>query len=124
MSALDVAHLHVTLHPGGQEIVRDITFSVARGEVVGLVGESGSGKTTVALALLGHAKRGTRISAGSVRVDGTEMVGRRVAEVRAARGSSISYVPQDPAAALNPALTIGKQLVEVIETHRPAATSG
>jgi peptide/nickel transport system ATP-binding protein len=123
VSALDVAHLHVELHPGGEEIVRDITFSVARGEVVGLVGESGSGKTTVALALLGHAKRGTRISAGSVKVDGTEMLGTRATEVRAARGSSISYVPQDPAAALNPALTVGKQLVEVIETHRPAATS-
>jgi peptide/nickel transport system ATP-binding protein len=123
VTALDVSKLRVELHPGGQEIVKDVAFSVGRGEVVGVVGESGSGKTTVALALLGHAKRGTRIADGSVRIDGEEMLGRSVAEVRAARGSSISYVPQDPAAALNPALTIGTQLFEVIETHRRSATS-
>jgi peptide/nickel transport system ATP-binding protein len=123
VTALEVSELRVELHPSGHEIIKDIGFSVGRGEVVGLVGESGSGKTTVALALLGHAKRGTRIADGSVRVDGVEMVGRSVAEVRAARGSNISYVPQDPAAALNPALTIGTQLFEVIETHRRSATS-
>ena len=123
MSALEVSQLHVELHPAGHEIVKGISFSVGRGEVVGLVGESGSGKTTVALALLGHAKRGTRIAGGSVRVDGTEILGQSEVQVRAARGNSISYVPQDPAAALNPALTVGKQLLEVIETNRPAATS-
>ena len=123
MSALDVSHLRVALNPAGHEIVSDITFSVERGEVVGLVGESGSGKTTVALALLGHAKRGTRIAGGSVRIDGAEMLGKTAAEVRAARGSRISYIPQDPAAALNPALTIGTQLREVIDAHRPTATS-
>jgi oligopeptide/dipeptide ABC transporter ATP-binding protein len=123
VTALEVSALRVELHPAGNEIVKEVAFSVARGEVVGLVGESGSGKTTVALALLGHAKRGTRIASGSVRIDGVEMLGRSAGEVRAARGSSISYVPQDPAAALNPALTIGTQLVEVIETHRRSASS-
>jgi peptide/nickel transport system ATP-binding protein len=123
VKALEVAHLQVVLHPAGHDIVRDVTFSVERGEVVGLVGESGSGKTTVALALLGHARRGTRIAGGSVRIEGTDLLDKRATRVRAARGRSISYVPQDPAAALNPALTIGKQLLEVIETHRPTATS-
>ena len=123
MTALEVSGLRVELHPGGQEIVKDVAFSVGQGEVIGVVGESGSGKTTVALALLAHARRGTRIAGGSVRIDGEELLGLSVAEVRATRGSRISYVPQDPAAALNPALTIGKQLVEVIETHRRSATS-
>jgi peptide/nickel transport system ATP-binding protein len=118
VTALDVAGLRVELSAGGPEIVDDVSFSVDRGEIVGLVGESGSGKTTVALALLGHAKRGTRIAAGSVRVGGDEILGRGAAQTRAARGSVISYVPQDPAAALNPALQIGAQLQEVIETHR------
>ena len=122
MIALDVSGLVVELEPGGQEIVKGIGFSVSRGEIVGVVGESGSGKTTVALALLGHARRGTRIAEGSVLVGGEEMLGRTPTDVRAARGSKVSYVPQDPAAALNPALTIGMQLAEVIETHRPAAT--
>ena len=110
------------MSPAGHEIVSDVTFSVEHGEVVGLVGESGSGKTTVALALLGHAKRGTRIAGGSVRIDGVEMLGKTAAEARAARGSRISYVPQDPAAALNPALTIGTQLREVIDAHGRTAT--
>ncbi len=99
-----------------------ISFTLARGEVVGLVGESGSGKTTVALAILGHAKRGTRIVAGTVRVAGEDILGRDQAFIRGARGRLVSYVPQDPAAALNPALTVKRQLTEVIASHRPEAT--
>lgn len=122
MTALEVSGLRVELAPGGQEIVNGISFTIDRGEVVGLVGESGSGKTTVALALLGHAKRGTRIAAGSVRVAGQEILGRDRAQLRAARGKIVSYVPQDPAAALNPALRIETQLVEVIAAHRRDAS--
>ena len=122
MTAIEVAGLRVELSPGGQEIVDGISFTVERGEVVGLVGESGSGKTTVALALLGHARRGTRVAAGAVRVAGEEMLGRSEAAVRDARGRLIAYVPQDPAAALNPALMVGTQLGEVIAWHRRGAT--
>lgn len=118
MNAIDVADLRVEATGGGAEIVADVAFSVASGEVVGLVGESGSGKTTVALSLLGHARRGTRITKGSVRIAGDEILGRAPAGVRALRGDVIAYVPQDPAAALNPALTIGTQLTEVIAAHR------
>ena len=114
MNAIDVSDLRVEATGGGAEIVADVAFSVASGEVLGLVGESGSGKTTVALSLLGHARRGTRITKGSVRIAGDEILGRAPAGVRALRGDVIAYVPQDPAAALNPALTIGTQLTEVI----------
>jgi peptide/nickel transport system ATP-binding protein len=118
MNAIDVSGLRVDTTGGGGDIVADVAFSVASGEVVGLVGESGSGKTTVALALLGHARRGTRISHGSIRVAGEEILEGAKARVQALRGNVIAYVPQDPAAALNPALTIGTQLTEVIAAHR------
>ena len=88
----------------------DVSFAVAAGEVLGLVGESGSGKTTVALALLGHARRGLRITAGQVLLDGADLLALRPRELRAARGARVSYVPQDPSSALNPALRVGTQL--------------
>src|SRR5262249_49921326 len=80
------------------------------GEVLGLVGESGSGKTTVALALLGHARRGLRISGGEVLLDGTDLLRLSPGDLRAARGAKVAYVPQDPSAALNPAQRVGTQL--------------
>jgi peptide/nickel transport system ATP-binding protein len=118
VTALEVAGLRVDLSPGGEEIVSGVSFTVDRGEVVGLVGESGSGKTTVALAVLGHARRGTRIAGGSVRVAGEEILTRSPTQLRAARGKIVSYVPQDPAASLNPALRIETQLTELIAAHQ------
>ena len=103
--------------PRGYDIVRDIGLSLASGDIFGLVGESGSGKTTLALALLGFARPGTAIT-GSVRVDGTEIIAASEAERRRARGRIVSYVPQDPATALNPALRIGAQLAEMFPGGR------
>jgi peptide/nickel transport system ATP-binding protein len=85
--------------------------------VLGLVGESGSGKTTVVLALLGHARRGLRISSGEVRVDGVDLLQLSPGQLRAMRGARVAYVPQDPSAALNPALRVGTQLSEAIRVH-------
>jgi peptide/nickel transport system ATP-binding protein len=104
----------------GTGVVDDISFAVPAGEVLGLVGESGSGKTTVALALLGHARRGLRISAGQILLDGTDLLTLSRPELRAARGARVSYVPQDPAAALNPGLRIGTQVREVLRVHTEA----
>ena len=87
------------------------------GEVLGLVGESGSGKTTVALALLGHARRGLRITGGEVLLDGTDLLRLSPGGLRAARGAKVAYVPQDPAAALNPAQRVGTQLREALQVH-------
>jgi peptide/nickel transport system ATP-binding protein len=67
-AAIEVSNLRVEVRRSGVDIVDDISFSIAAGEVLGLVGESGSGKTTAALALLGHERRGATITAGSVRV--------------------------------------------------------
>ena len=90
---------------------------IAAGEILGLVGESGSGKTTVGLAMLGHARRGVRIAGGQVRVEGEDILRRTASQLRELRGRIVSYVPQDPAAALNPALRIDSQLIEVLRAH-------
>ena len=114
---LDVSDLEVRIGHSGADVVSEISFTVAAGEVLGLVGESGSGKTTVALALLGHARRGLRITAGQIRLDGVDLLGLRPGDLRAARGAKVAYVPQDPSAALNPTLRVGTQLAEALRVH-------
>jgi peptide/nickel transport system ATP-binding protein len=114
---LRVADLEVRLGRSGPDVVRDVSLAVTAGEVLGLVGESGSGKTTVALALLGHTRRGLRITGGEVLLDGTDLLTLSPRDLRAARGARVSYVPQDPAAALNPALQVGTQISEVLRVH-------
>ncbi len=118
---LKVAGLEVRLGRSGPDVVGDVSFAVQAGEVLGLVGESGSGKTTVALALLGHARRGLRITAGQVLLDGTDLLALNPRDLRAARGARVSYVPQDPSSALNPALRVGTQIREVLQVHPGAA---
>ncbi len=114
---LDVRDLVIRLGGSGPEVVSDISFTVPAGEVLGLVGESGSGKTTVALALLGHARRGLAVTAGQVRLDGVDLLRLSPGDLRAVRGARVTYVPQDPSAALNPALRIGTQLKEALRVH-------
>ncbi len=110
--------------PAKTHIVDDVSFDIAPGEVLGLVGESGSGKTTVGLALLGHTRRGVTITGGSVRIGTTEVLKMSEGELAHLRGGLVSYVPQDPAAALNPALTIGTQMREILEAHNFGADAG
>ncbi|MGC4112163.1 MAG: ABC transporter ATP-binding protein [Nocardioides sp.] len=101
----------------GVVVVPDASFEIAPGEVLGVVGESGSGKTTVGLSLLGHARRGLRIAGGTVLLGDEDILQMSDSELRRLRGSRVSYVPQDPASSLNPALRIGTQLREVLEAH-------
>jgi peptide/nickel transport system ATP-binding protein len=115
--ALEVEGLRVEVRGRGVDIVDDIGFTIDAGEVLGLVGESGSGKSTVGLALLGHARRGAVITRGRVVVDGQDLLAVPEKERRAYRGRVVSYVPQDPAAALNPALRIRTQLEEMLTAH-------
>ncbi len=114
---LVVSDLRVSLVDGGADVVDDVSFSLGSGHMLGLVGESGSGKTTVALSLLGYARRGLRISGGSVLVDGSEMCGRSDRALQDTRGRRVAYVPQDPSSALNPAMKVGTQLREVLVFH-------
>ncbi len=96
------------------DVVDEISFRVQPGEVLGLVGESGSGKTTMALALLGHVRRGLVIGGGKVVVDGQDILPLSPRELQHLRGRQVAYVPQDPSSALNPTLKIGTQLREVL----------
>ncbi len=114
---LKVTDLEVRLGASGADVVSEVSFAVRSGQVLGLVGESGSGKTTVALALLGHARRGLRITSGQVLLDGVDLLGLSPGDLRAARGARVSYVPQDPSSALNPTLKVGNQLREALLVH-------
>jgi peptide/nickel transport system ATP-binding protein len=117
MGAIEVVDLRVDVRGTGVDIIAEISFSIEPGDVLGLVGESGSGKTTTALALLGHQRRGTCIAGGSVRVGGIDVLALDPVKLRRTRGRLISYVPQDPSSALNPALRIETQLVETLAAH-------
>jgi peptide/nickel transport system ATP-binding protein len=114
---LEVTGLEVRIGQSGPDVVSEASFSVRAGEVLGLVGESGSGKTTLALALLGHARQGLKISSGSVFLDGTDLLALSPGDLRTVRGARVSYVPQDPSSALNPALRVGAQLREALRVH-------
>ena len=112
---LEIEDLEVEGRPPGgryQPIVKGISLSVDRGEVVALIGESGSGKTTVSLASLGYARPGCRISGGQVRLDGQDVLALSHYERRRLRGKRVAYVAQSAAAAFNPARKIGDQVTE------------
>jgi peptide/nickel transport system ATP-binding protein len=100
------------------EIIKDVSFDVAEGEIVALIGESGSGKTTIALTLLGYARAGARISGGEVWLAGKNMAAMSERERAVERGASVAYVPQSAAAAFNPAHTIMDQVIEVTRIHK------
>lgn len=116
-SGLRIVDLRLNVAATGNDIVDGVNLTIEKGRVLGLVGESGSGKTTVGLAVLSHARRGVEIAHGEIFCAGTEVLGLDTNAKRKIRGELVSYVPQDPASSLNPALRIGLQLMEVLEVH-------
>jgi oligopeptide/dipeptide ABC transporter ATP-binding protein len=90
---------------------------VAAGETFGLVGESGCGKSVTSLALLGILPRAGKVTTGTAHFDGRDLFTLRDADLRRIRGREIAMIFQDPMTSLNPVLTIGRQIVEAIETH-------
>lgn len=119
--ALQVEGLSVThaTRDGARTVVRDVSFSLPRGRILGIAGESGCGKTQLLLALLGLPPQGARIQ-GSALLSGQQLVGADRRLMRRLRGNRIAMVFQDPMTALNPYLTIGTQLAEVLQVHRGA----
>ena len=99
--------------------VDGVSFSVAKGETIGIVGESGSGKSMTALSLLRLVpKPAAKVSAGTIVLDGLEITALSEAEFRAIRGREISMILQDPQSSLNPVFAVGAQVIEAIKTHR------
>ena len=116
LAAVRVEDLQIAT-TAGSPVVNGVSFDISPGEVLGVVGESGSGKTTVGLALLGHARRGLQIVGGSIHLGDRSILDMKEDQLRSLRGRLASYVPQDPASSLNPALRVGLQLREVLEAH-------
>lgn len=102
---------------GWRQVVHDVNFTVGAGEVVALVGESGSGKTTTAQAVIGLLPDNGRIDAGAIKLNGTDISRWSGRRLDAIRGKAISLVPQDPGTSLNPVLTIGTQVGEILRLH-------
>lgn len=102
---------------GAQTLVHDVGFSVAPGEVLALIGESGSGKTTIALALMGYARRGCHVAGGSVRLGEVEVLALPESGKRALRGRRIAYIAQSAAASFNPSRRLLDQVVEPALLH-------
>ena len=117
-AVLSAAGLSVTFptDDGDVRAVRGLSFTLGRGETIGVVGESGSGKSTVALAMLGLLPRSARVN-GSVKCQGKELIGLPEKDLAKIRSSTIAYIPQDPLTSLNPAFTVGRQVAETIWTR-------
>lgn len=104
---------------GQYRAVDGVTFELRRGATVGLVGESGSGKTVTALSIMQLLPKPTgRVLSGSIHFLGQELVGRPEHELRALRGNRISMIFQEPTTCLNPLMTVGDQVAEVLRVHK------
>jgi peptide/nickel transport system ATP-binding protein len=116
---LEVRDLRVTLPTarGPVQVLRDVSFSMARGQTLGIIGESGCGKSMTALALMGLLPEGAQVS-GSIRLNGQELTTLDERALCALRGARIGMVFQEPMTALNPLHTIGRQIAEPLRLHR------
>ena len=113
--------VHFDTEDGLVEAVDGVTFTVRSGEILGVVGESGSGKSVTALALLRLVRPPGRIVQGAVRFEGTDLARLSEDEMRAVRGTRIAMVFQSPRTALNPVLTVGRQISRLFELHQGAS---
>ena len=121
---VDVRDLRIGIGRGRGEplvVVDNATFTVGRGEMLGLIGESGSGKTMVCRSLIGTLhRRGARILSGTICLDGLDLAHGDEAIWRNVRGRRVGYVPQSALAGLNPVMTVGAQLAEAIAQNPDA----
>lgn len=105
---------------GEVKAVRGVTFSVGKGESIGIVGESGSGKSVTSLSIMQLLAGTGRIVGGSVKLCGQELVGRSAKEMRAIRGKNVAMIFQDPMTSLNPLIPVGEQVGEMLWSHNKA----
>jgi len=115
---LGIEDLHVTVHDGAATALRGVSLAVHPGEIVGLVGESGSGKTLTCRAALGELPPGVAAARGKITFAGDDVTGLSRRGWERLHGSHIGAVFQDPASYLNPNLTVGSQVTEVLRVKR------
>ena len=116
MSLLSVHNLAIAFGP--TRVLEDVSFTMAPGEVLGIVGESGSGKSMTALAMMGLLPPGGRVDAGTITFEDEEITALPESKLEKMRGARMAMIFQEPMASLNPVLTIGEQIAEVLRHHR------
>jgi oligopeptide/dipeptide ABC transporter ATP-binding protein len=122
-AVLEVQDLRLSFHTtmGDTQVLRGVTMSIGRGTTVGLVGESGCGKSMTARCIVGLMPANASLS-GRILFDGKDLLALQQQQMRAIRGGEIALIFQDPAAALNPLLTVGVQLTRILQRHEPGSS--
>ena len=117
---LDVKNLHTSFftHLGEVQAIRDVSFGLDKGEIIGIVGESGSGKSVTSLSIMGLLAYPGRVKDGEILFNGEDLLKKKKSEMRKIQGDHIAMIFQDPMTALNPTMRIGRQISEVVSAHR------
>lgn len=102
---------------GINEVLHGVSFDILSGETLAIVGESGSGKTTTASAIIDLLPGSGRVTGGSIKLEGKELVGLKSGEMKKVRGREVGYVPQDPMSNLNPVWSVGFQVEEAVRAN-------
>jgi peptide/nickel transport system ATP-binding protein len=121
---LEVKDLRTAFHTedGVVTAVDGVSFSIEKGQTLGIVGESGSGKSVTCLTIMGLNPKRNTVSSGQALWKGKDLIGAKPKELRAIRGDEMSMIFQDPMTSLNPVHSIGKQLIEAVKLHRDVST--
>ncbi len=114
--------VHFPTDDGLVKSVDGLSFDLVRGKTLGIVGESGSGKSVTSMSIMGLHKPGTVKMTGSIRLDGTELVGAPAEVVRGLRGKRMAMIFQDPLSAMHPFYSVGHQIIEAYRIHNKVST--
>lgn len=120
-NVLEVKNLSVSFHSTAGEVqaVRDVSFSLKKGEVLAIVGESGCGKSVLCKSIMKLLPGSAQIKSGKILLNGTDITDYKEKEMQKIRGSAFSMIFQDPMTSLNPTIKIGQQIAEAILVHHP-----
>ena len=121
--AIENLAVAVIASPYGTTVVKDVSLSVGRQEIVCVVGESGSGKSVTSFSVMGILSPGLAPVAGSIKLLGEELIGASAARMRELRGPRMAMIFQEPMTALNPVMTVGDQIAEIFRYHKPGMSA-